>query len=490
MIRLHAMFTDHMVLQREKAVPVWGTGSDGERVAVECRGQRVETVIQDGSWRLELPPMDAGGPFELKVSSEEQVIVVRDVLFGDVWLAGGQSNMEWSLVDAAEGPTELPQAAFEQLRYYQVPKIAYDDGLEHETSWVVCTPENAKAFSAVAYFFAKRVIAETSVPIGIIGCNWGGTSASCWVNEEVLERDPALHVYLEEYQEKLRDFSWEAFEQQEAEYKAKVDAYNEGAARGVPAAELGDFPWPPPFSPRSFMRPNGLYHAMLRKAAPYALKGFLYYQGESDADKAHMYDRLMGSLIELWRSDWEDSELPFLFVQLPVFDNDGNPDGEQWPLLREAQWETARRVPGAWLAAAWEHGEKTDIHPRHKQPIGERLALLALEHVYGLDGVESSGPVWADMRVEEDAVVLRFDHVGAEGLRVRGGGELQGFEICGPDRAYVAAEAEIRGDTVIVHSDGVREPIGVRYGWANYSEANMMGSGGLPVFPFRTDERS
>ncbi|MBW5448052.1 sialate O-acetylesterase [Cohnella sp. CFH 77786] len=490
MIRIDAMFSDHMVLQRGKNIPIWGTGNDGETVTVECRDKQAKAVVEGGRWKVLLPSMDAGGPFELTVKSgEAQKIALRDVWFGDVWLAGGQSNMEWSLNDSAEGPAELPKANFEQLRYYQVPKITYEDGIEREPSWVVCTPETARAFSAVAYFFAQRVMEEEGVPIGIIGCNWGGTSAACWMDEQVLERDPALHVYLEEHRERLVDFSWEKFYEQERAHEKAIQDFFERAERGLTGEELGDYPWMPPYSPHSYMRPSGLYHTMLSKAAPYALRGFLYYQGEADADhKAPLYDRLLEGLIGNWRRDWEDPELPFLFVQLPVYEN-GDPDGEHWPLLREAQWKTARRVRGAWMTAAWELGEKTDIHPRHKQPVGERLALLALEHVYGRSGVVSSGPVWEDVRFDRGEAVLRFRHAGSDGLGIRGGGALKGFELCGPDNLYGPAEAEIRsGDTVVVRSSQVADPVAVRYGWANYSEANLVGSTGLPALPFRTRE--
>ncbi|MDB4866393.1 MAG: sialate O-acetylesterase [Cohnella sp.] len=489
MIRADALFSDHMVLQRSKEVPIWGTGSEGERVTVECAGFQVGTEVADGGWKAVLPPQEAGGPYELRILSGEQTIVLRDVWFGDVWLAGGQSNMEWSLADSVEGPREIPFALLDNLRYYQVPKITYEDGVDHPSSWVVCAPDTAPVFSAVAYFFAKRVMEEEHVPIGLIGCNWGGTSATCWVGEQVLQNDPELRVYLDDYQEKIRGRGMSDFEEAEQRYVQTIEDYNDRIGRGLTGDQLGDYPWPPPLHPRSFLRPNGLYETMLRKTVPYSIRGFLYYQGESDADKPLLYERLLSKMIENWREDRHDPQLPFLFVQLPVFGCDGDPDGDNWALLRESQWLTSRRVPNVWVAAAWEHGDKDDIHPVNKKPVGDRLALLALEHVYGRETV-SSGPVMTEFHKEQGRAIVRFAQV-ADGLGIRGGDTLFGFEIAGDDGVFSQAQAVIQGaDAVQLWNEQVTDPVAVRYGWSNYSEGNLMNGAGLPAFPFRTNGRS
>ncbi|WP_051318254.1 sialate O-acetylesterase [Cohnella thermotolerans] len=485
-LKVDPIFSDRMVLQRNVKVPVWGTGTDGERIEVECRGIRAETVVSDGRWFATLPPMEAGGPFVLTVRSDSGAVSsFEDVRFGDVWLAGGQSNMAWPLKDAADAEAEIARADDPGLRYYEVPKVAYEDGSEPESSWRVCRPDNAGDFSAVAYHFARRLRRELDVPIGIVGCNFGATSAACWMAEERLRGDAVLRVYLDEYEEQVRDFDWAAYEREEKRFQDDFAAYMARAEAGKTGDELGVLPWPPPMSPRSFMRPNGLYGTMLRKAVPYGIKGFIYYQGEADAPKAALYDKLLEALIANWRSDWGDESLPFLFVQLAAFGCDGNPGGEDWALLRESQFLVSERVPNTGMAVSLDCGEEHDIHPKDKKTVGERLALVALERVYGRD-VQSSGPVWKGMKTDGDRAVLEFAFAG-ERLVARGGGELKGFEAAGADGEYVPALAEIDGDKVVVRAPGVPIPARVRYGWANYTEANLANASGLPAVPFRTD---
>lgn len=444
-LRANAMFTDHMVLQRGMKVPVWGEGADGAVVKVRCGSEQVETLVENGLWMITLTPMEAGGPFELIIESEGQSVVIRDVLFGDVWLAGGQSNMEWPLSEAQGGPAEIAHIHLPILRYYDVPKVAYEDGAVHSSSWKVCTPENAGSFSAVAFYFARQIIAHQGIPIGIIGCNWGGTSASCWVPEQVLTDDPKLRTYADECKERIRHFN--------------------------------------PDSPDYFSRPYGLYGTMLLKVVPFGLKGFLYYQGEADIHQSLLYDRLMGALIDHWRTLWNLPELPFLFVQLPAFGCDGNELGEEWPLLRESQLIVTEQVANTGMVVAIDCGEREGIHPIKKQPVGDRLALVALEHVYG-QSVKSSGPVFHSLKIANGKAILSFEHCG-EGLSARDF-PLTGFEIADDADVYVPAQAVCKGDIVEAWSEQVQQPAAVRYGWANYTQANLVNSYGLPAGPFRT----
>lgn len=482
------MFSDHMVLQRNSEIPVWGEGADGLRVTVKCGGETANAVTGGGKWKVHLPPMEAGGPYELTVQADGSAITFSDVWIGDVWLAGGQSNMEWRLKDAGGFETEIAQASSPAIRYYDVPRIAYEeDGADQRESapvWKICTPDNAGEFSAVAYHFARTVHARLGVPIGIVGCNFGGTSASCWVAEPRLEEDDDLRVYLEEYREQVKDFDWEKYEEDEKKFQEDFAVYMSKVEQGVPREEIDYVPWPPPMSPKSFMRPNGLYGTMLSKAAPYGLKGFIYYQGESDAHKPLLYDKLLTTLIDNWRKDWGDGELPFLFVQLAAFGCDGNPDGEDWAVLRESQTIVAERVPNTGMAVALDCGEEHDIHPKNKKTVGERLALVALDRVYGLD-VPSAGPEFESMDVNGGQAILRFAHCG-DGLAAGNGKPLAGFELCGEDGRCVPAFAEIDGVTVRVWSPEVQAPRHVRYGWANFTEANLTNSHGLPAVPFRT----
>ncbi|WP_373229250.1 sialate O-acetylesterase [Cohnella sp.] len=484
---VNPIFTNHMVLQRDSIVPIWGTGTDGAIITVKYVGAEAEAVIAEGKWRVELPAQGAGGPYELTISSGGESIVLQDVLFGDVWLAGGQSNMEWRLNSLADTKADIAAASFPNVRFYDVPRIAYEgeEGKSSsDSSWEVCTPERASEFSAVAYYFAKDLVQALDAPIGIVGCNWGGTSASCWVPEKVLTDDPELKCYVDEYYAEITGKDPAEVEAAVKQYAYQVNEYIRKQALGLEGVELGDYPWPPPVSPRSFLRPNGLYETMLRKAAPYGLKGFIYYQGESDAFMATLYDRLLGTMIHTWRSDWGDPKLPFLFVQLPGFGCDGNPDGEEWALLRESQLIVTETVENTAMAVVLECGELNDIHPQNKKPVGERLALAALRSVYGLD-MESSGPVYHRMELNSGKAIVHFDHVG-EGLAARDD-ELTGFQIAGEDGVYVRAQAAIRGNSVEVWSEEVGAPVSVRYGWANFPDANLVNSFGLPAGPFRTN---
>ncbi|WEK53677.1 MAG: sialate O-acetylesterase [Candidatus Cohnella colombiensis] len=484
-LRLDPLFNSHMVLQRDRTVPVWGKGENGTQVVVRCGDVQVTALVEGEQWKVELPARSAGGPFDLTIDSNEEHIVLNDVLFGDVWLAGGQSNMEWRLIDTTDATAEIASAANSRLRFYNVPRVSYDDGAEHAGSWMQCSPEEVGEWSGVGYYFAQRLAASLEdVPIGIVGCNWGGTSASCWIPEEVLLSDPELRIYVDEFKQHMDKLDPHLAELEVQRYQAAVDEFNRRQSEGLEGTELGDYPWPPPLNLQSFLRPNGLYHTMILKTAPYAIKGFIYYQGESDEMRPVLYERLLGLLIQTWRKDWGDESLPFLFVQLPGHAcMGGDADGEQWALLRESQWKVTQSVPHTALAVTIDCGERDDIHPRNKKPVGQRLALVALHNVYG-HNVISSGPIVQDVRVKESRVELQFTH--AEGLSAREG-ELVGFELAGENGQYVVATAVAHDNIVEVWNEQVAVPKAVRYAWANYPNANLINGAGLPAAPFRNN---
>ncbi|MDR0294132.1 MAG: sialate O-acetylesterase, partial [Oscillospiraceae bacterium] len=374
-LRPAAVFSDHMILQREKPVTVWGTGPDGARVTVRVLDAEASAAVQNGRWRVVLPPQDAGGPCAVTVTCGETVIEYSDVLFGDVWLAGGQSNMEWPLADADGGPEEIRQAGNTNIRHYYVPKCSYPgDRLaeaEQNTCWTPCVGEGAKAVSAVAYWFAKEVNARAGVPVGIIGCNWGGTSAAAWMSRERLERMVSGRRYIEEFKERVGNKSDEQYEKEVAEHDRKwrqwkdagdaLRAENPGVTGKEISEKCGDAPWPYPAGRMSPFRPCGLYETMFSRVAPYGLKGFLYYQGEEDGSRHADYFDWMCALIERWREDFQDESLPFLFAQLPMYDTSENIEngwsGPEWPLLREAQRRVSRFVQNAGMAVILDCGE-------------------------------------------------------------------------------------------------------------------------------------
>jgi len=497
-LQVAEIFTDSMVLQRDARIPLWGRAEHDAEITVSFCGQTVRTKARGGEWSLYLEPVGAGGPYEMRISSGREEILLKDILVGDVYLAGGQSNMEYVLANDQNGAREIEEATYPNIRFYNVPRIPYE-GAELEepkqyskdAAWQCCSPKTAGSCSAVAYYFAKDIYSSVGVPVGIINCSWGGTSASCWMSRESLE-DPAVRVYLDEYEAYISRQSSEQYEKERSqyaealrEYARKVSAvpYNpEKKEEYMKAVNSIPYPWPPPLGPKSFLRPAGLYYTMLRKIAPFSVKAVIWYQGESDTNKPALYRTLFGRMIDNWRGDFKNPQLPFLFVQLPSYGG-GNPDGEDWAYLREQQVLVSKQVPHTAMAVCIDCGEKDNIHPINKEPVGKRLALLARRRIYGQD-VEDSGPVLREMKIEGNKAVLTFDH--ASGLVLKGDGS-KGFQICGEVQRFVDAKAEIQGDAVVVYAEGVENPKAVRYGWSNHVETFLYNGAGLPASPFRTD---
>lgn len=497
---LAAIFTDHMVLQRNKSVKIWGSAYNKIKIRAELCGNTAETTAEDGKWSLTLPPMEAGGPYELKMSdSSGAEIVLRDVMIGEVWLAGGQSNMELELQGALNGKEVLKNIKDVNVRYYYTQKIAYIDDYfnfaERNGCWTVASPETAANYSAVGYYFARKLSEELGVTVGVVGCNWGGTSASAWISKELLKKDIDTKTYVDEYEKAMESKTFE-------EYCAELKDYNDYVAQWQPKIDefyaknpngtwdeaqafAGPSRYPEPMGPKSPLRAGGLYETMVKRVCPYTLAGFIWYQGESDDHKPDTYYKLFKILIEQWRSDWEDDKLPFLFVQLPMFMNKGDPDYKHWCKIREAQMRVHQTTANTGIAIALDKGEYDNIHPVDKEPVGIRLALQALYHVYGkISADKAYGAIYKSCQYTDGGMLLDFDY-SESGFEFRDA-KAVGFEIAGRDKKFVPASAEIRGDKIFISSHEVTEPVYARYNWTNYGEVTVYGKNGIPLAPFRT----
>ncbi len=478
-----ALFTDHAVLQQQAEIPVWGTADPGEEVVVTLGDQKVSTVAGDnGKWMVKLAPMPAGGPHELVIAGKNR-IVLGDVMIGEVWICSGQSNMQFPVAASANSEQAIASSANPMIRLFSVPRQAKPEPqADVQGSWAVCGPETVPHFSAVGYFFGQDLQQHLKVAVGLIDTSYGGTPAEAWTNREKLASIPELQPILDRHQQAL-----EQYPENLRKYEAALQAYREQARA---ARERGEQftrrPPGPPMGPENPHSPAGLYNAMIAPLVPYAMRGAIWYQGESNAGRAYQYRALFPAMIESWREAWNQGEFPFLFVQLaPFMKIEAEPAESAWAELREAQLLTMLHCPRTAMAVITDVGEEDDIHPKKKQPVGERLAIAARALAYGED-VEYSGPIYDRMEVRDGKAILHFTHLDG-GLECRGD-KLTGFTICGEDRKFVHAEAEIAGDTVVVSSPAVPKPVAVRFGWANYPVVNLWNKVGLPASPFRTDD--
>jgi len=440
-VKPNALFTDGAVLQRGQAVPVWGTANDGERVSIEFNGQKVETTAQGGKWSVSLKPLEAGGPFTMTISGENTV-TVNDVMVGEVWVCSGQSNMEWNFNATATADAERPKAKYPEVRMFTVNKsIAVLPQAEAAGSWVACSPETVNGFSAVGYFFARDLYQELGIPVGMIHTSWGGTPAQAWTSVEGFEG----HAELKGYQDAAKSI--------QGMDPAKPDGkFDQNTA-------------------------STLYNGMIAPIVPYAIKGSIWYQGESNSGQAKEYRTLFPAMIADWRAKWNQGDFPFYFVQIA-------PHKDMSPEIREAQLLTLAASENTAMAVTTDVGDAEDIHPRQKEPVGQRLALAARALVYG-EKIEYSGPHYESMKADGNKAELTFSHVG--GGLVAKDGDLKGFTIAGADGKFVPAIAEIKGDRIVVSGEGVAEPKAVRYGWTNVPDVNLFNKEGIPASPFRTD---
>jgi sialate O-acetylesterase len=468
--RLAAIFGDNMVLQRGIAVPVWGWAQPGEAITVTFRDQKkVATAAPCGKWMAKLDPMEAGGPFEMTVAGPSGSVTLKNVLVGEVWICSGQSNMEWSLSGAHNAKEAIANSANPMLRHFGLQKASAPVPLaDCNGRWEEADPRTAGHFTAVGYFFGEKLQKELKVPIGLIHTSWGGTAIEAWTSLKATEADPALKG--------IADGARARVKAAEAEWQKHLEEAAAARREGklVPATPKQPGPVP-----------TALYNAMIAPIVPYGIAGAIWYQGESNAGNAKLYQKQMPGMIKNWREDWGQGEFPFFMVSLANFMARINvPTDTAWARLREAQAMTTQNTPKVGVAIAIDVGDAKDIHPRDKQSVGQRLALNALAIAYNKP-IVYSGPVYESMKVDGAKACLKFKHVG--GGLVAKGEKLTGFAIAGEDKKFVWADATIEGDTVVVSSKEVAAPVAVRYAWADNPECNFYNKEGLPAVPFRTD---
>ena len=494
-----AVFSDHMVLQRGRNINVFGTCADEDSISVTFCGTTVQADVCNGNWRAVLPPSEAGSGFVLTVECGDEKRTFSDVAVGEVWLAGGQSNMELELQNCKEWPQVKELPADGLLRFYYTQKKAYmDDDFyagEAASEWSLAGSDAMRFWSAVGYFFAAKLRAELDIPVGIIGCNWGGTSASAWMDIDTLTSDSDTNSYVQEYieavgskseEEQVREFAeYTAYHEQFEKRMGELYAERPDIEWDEALSIVGECRWPGPMNCANPYRPAGLYECMLSRIAPYSLRGFIYYQGESDDHKPTIYYKLFSDMIACWRRDWEDDTLPFICVQLPMHRYKGEADRKNWPLIREAQMRIFQTVKNTGIAVAIDQGEWNEIHPKAKSIVGTRLALQAMHSVYGLIEADAAfGPIFRSCQPDGGKLRLHFDH-SSDGF-VYTSNAISGFETAGADKIYVPAKAELDGEDILISADGISSPRFVRYLWTNYSEVTLFGANGIPLAPFRS----
>ena len=497
--KVAAVFSDRMVLQRGKNISVFGYGEDGANVTVEFEGNTVSARAKDGKWVAVLPPHDAAEGLTMTVSCGSEKKTFSEIAVGEVWLAGGQSNMELELQNCKGGKDVLKNDKDPNVRFYYTQKNCYMDETfyknEENTAWSYFDEESAKCWSAVGYFFARDLAKRLGVTVGLIGCNWGGTSASAWMSRESLERDIDLKTYVDEYDEATKGKTDEQMIKEYREYQEYDAKWYQKSLEFYAKHPDGSWDEVQEYcgknlypGPQGILNPyhaGALYSSMVQRVCPYTIKGFIYYQGESDDHKPRMYYKLFRGLIDLWRRDWGDDELPFLMVQLPMHRYKADPDWKHWCLIREAQMKAYKTIKNTGIAVITDCGEFNEIHPKDKVPVGERLALQAMYHVYGDRSVKAFGPMYKGLLFKGGEIELMFDYA-EDGFETKG--QPSGFEIAGEDKKFVPADMVIEGGRITVSSKEVAEPKYVRYLWTNYGDVTIYGRNGIPLAPFRTCE--
>ena len=481
-VTLPNIFGDNMVLQRDMPTPIWGWAAAGEEVTVSLQDTdyTVQTTADaKGNWRTKLPAMSAGGPYILHIAASN-TLELTNVMFGEVWICSGQSNMEWPVRASKDSEAEIAAADYPLIRLFNIPHKA--SGLlvpDVEAEWHPTTPETIPNFSAVAYAFGRKLYNTLDVPIGLINTSWGGTRIEPWTPPVGFDSVPALESISNDIQDIHAKYRAELPERM-AQIEAWIAATREALETGEVITPMPDNRHPL----THYARPTGLYNGMVHPLVPFAMRGAIWYQGESNLRDGMLYHEKMKALINGWRAVWNQGDFPFYFVQLAPFTYGGGASPYFLPEIWEAQTATLA-LANTGMAVTTDIGNLRDIHPRNKQEVGRRLALWALAKTYGREDITYSGPLYKSMAVDRNTIRLNFNSIGS-GLMARDGEPLTWFEIAGEDKNFVKADATIEGDTIVVSSDAVSQPVAARFGWHQTAEPNLTNKEGLPASPFRT----
>ena len=467
-LKMPLLYTDNMVLQREVPLTIQGTANAGDQVTVSIADRQMKTKVgPNGKWSVTLPPIKAGEPYTLKISTNQKVLQYHNVLAGEVWLCSGQSNMEFMLKQASTARLDIPRAADQELRLYDMKarwrtnavewETTVLDSLNHlqyykDTEWKECAPETVSDFSAIAYYFGKMLRDSLKVPVGLICNAVGGSPTEAWIDRTSLEYHfPAI----------LKDWTQNDFIQEWVRGRAALNIKKSVNNRQ-----------------RHPYEPCYLYESGIRPLEQYPIRGIIWYQGESNAHNWEAHEALFKLLVNAWRKNWNDDCLPFYYVQLSSLDR------PSWPWFRDSQRRMLNEISDIGMAVSSDHGDSLDVHPTCKQPVGERLARWALNKTY-LKDIVPSGPLFRGADVRGEKVYLSFDY--GQGMRSSDGKSLRCFEVAEFEGIYYPATAEVVGEQVKVYSKEVRNPRYVRYGWQPFTRANLVNRAGLPASTFRAE---
>lgn len=485
-VRMPKVFGSHMVLQQDKPIPVWGWAEPNEKIMIAIGSNEAATIADnEGKWTVKLAEIKAGGPYTMTITGTNK-IELTDILVGEVWLASGQSNMEMGIQQINNARQEIAEANYPQIRLFLVARKNSGVPLtDVDAEWKVCTPQTIvegggmSGFSAVQYFFGRELYKKLNVPIGLIDSSWGGTRIEPWTPLCGYQAVPTMQYMAQFIEKSNTDYKgWAA---------ASLNNFKTWVKKSELDLEKGLIPSDPPRMPdhplTNMYRPTPLYNAMIHPLAPFALRGFIWYQGEGNQDDGMVYYDEMKALIYGWREVWGDNNLPFYYVQIaPLY-------SWYWPERTPKFWEAqtaSMAIPNTGMAVTIDIGDLNDVHPRNKQDVGKRLALWAFAKTYGFKDIVCSGPIYKSIAVEKDKIRINFDYTGG-GLASRDGKPLTWFEIAGADKVFCDANAVIDANTVVVSSEKVKAPAAVRFAWRNTAVPNFMNKEGLPAPAFRTD---